>query len=164
MVIGGQALLLYGEPRLTKDIDVSLGIKADEASTFGKLITRAGFKILVDSPGDFVRKTFVLPSIDQKSGIRIDFIFTETGYERRAIRRARRVRIGRSLVSFSSVEDLVIQKIVARRPRDLEDVRSILRKNPLLDARYVIRWLKKFEVVLDQKLVRVFDKLRKQVK
>ena len=26
MVIGGQAVLLYGEPRLTKDIDITLGI------------------------------------------------------------------------------------------------------------------------------------------
>jgi len=25
MVIGGQAVLLYGEPRLTKDIDITLG-------------------------------------------------------------------------------------------------------------------------------------------
>ena len=27
MVIGGQAVLLYGEPRMTRDIDVSLGIR-----------------------------------------------------------------------------------------------------------------------------------------
>jgi hypothetical protein len=26
MVIGGQAVLIYGEPRLTKDIDITLGI------------------------------------------------------------------------------------------------------------------------------------------
>jgi len=26
MVIGGQAVLLYGEPRLTRDIDITLGI------------------------------------------------------------------------------------------------------------------------------------------
>ena len=26
MIIGGQAVLLYGEPRLTKDIDITLGI------------------------------------------------------------------------------------------------------------------------------------------
>jgi hypothetical protein len=25
MIIGGQAVLLYGEPRLTKDIDITLG-------------------------------------------------------------------------------------------------------------------------------------------
>ena len=26
MIIGGQAVLLYGEPRLTKDIDITLGV------------------------------------------------------------------------------------------------------------------------------------------
>ncbi len=26
MVIGGQAVLLYGEPRLTEDIDITLGL------------------------------------------------------------------------------------------------------------------------------------------
>ncbi len=29
MVIGGQAVLLYGEPRLTKDIDVPIGAHLD---------------------------------------------------------------------------------------------------------------------------------------
>lgn len=29
MVIGGQALLVYGEPRFTKDIDVTLGLDAE---------------------------------------------------------------------------------------------------------------------------------------
>ncbi|MCS7144150.1 MAG: hypothetical protein NZ879_03930 [Archaeoglobaceae archaeon] len=30
MLIGGQALLLYGEPRLTKDIDLTLGVGIEE--------------------------------------------------------------------------------------------------------------------------------------
>jgi hypothetical protein len=29
MIIGGQAVLLYGEPRLTKDIDITLGVSID---------------------------------------------------------------------------------------------------------------------------------------
>ncbi|GAF75408.1 unnamed protein product, partial [marine sediment metagenome] len=29
MIIGGQAVLLYGEPRLTRDIDVTLGDDID---------------------------------------------------------------------------------------------------------------------------------------
>ena len=33
MVIGGQAVLLYGEPRLTKDIDITLGIGIDGLDT-----------------------------------------------------------------------------------------------------------------------------------
>ncbi|GAH87084.1 unnamed protein product, partial [marine sediment metagenome] len=30
MIIGGQAVLLYGEPRLTRDIDVTLGDDIDK--------------------------------------------------------------------------------------------------------------------------------------
>ena len=30
MIIGGQAVLLYGEPRLTRDIDITLGITPDD--------------------------------------------------------------------------------------------------------------------------------------
>lgn len=30
MIIGGQALLIYGEPRLTKDIDITLGEEMEE--------------------------------------------------------------------------------------------------------------------------------------
>jgi hypothetical protein len=29
MIIGGQAVLLYGEPRLTRDIDITLGVSAE---------------------------------------------------------------------------------------------------------------------------------------
>jgi len=34
MIIGGQAVLLYGEPRLTKDIDITLGINIDRLDEF----------------------------------------------------------------------------------------------------------------------------------
>ncbi len=29
MIIGGQAVLIYGEPRLTRDIDITLGLTPD---------------------------------------------------------------------------------------------------------------------------------------
>lgn len=44
-------------------------------------------------------------------------------------------------------EDLIIHKLVAGRPRDIEDVRSILLKNPGYDRAYVQRWLADFEQV-----------------
>jgi len=30
MIIGGQAVLLYGTPRLTRDIDITLGVDTDK--------------------------------------------------------------------------------------------------------------------------------------
>ncbi|HBR21659.1 MAG TPA: hypothetical protein DD713_03700 [Nitrospiraceae bacterium] len=38
MIIGGQAVLLYGTPRLTRDIDITLGISTDKLSLAGKAI------------------------------------------------------------------------------------------------------------------------------
>lgn len=55
----------------------------------------------------------------------------------------------------------MIHKIVAGRPRDLEDVRSILLKNAGLDTDYVRRWLREFEAAEGEKLVRRFEDLQK---
>jgi hypothetical protein len=30
IIIGGQAVLLYGEPRITKDIDITIGMNIDK--------------------------------------------------------------------------------------------------------------------------------------
>jgi len=58
MIIGGQAMLLYGEPRLTKDIDVTLGVGTERISDIISLISELGWEILVDSPDRFVQKTW----------------------------------------------------------------------------------------------------------
>ena len=47
MVIGGQAVLLYGEPRLTRDIDVTLGIGVSELARIKKVLPAMGLKVLV---------------------------------------------------------------------------------------------------------------------
>ncbi len=160
MVIGGQALLLYGEPRLTKDIDITLGIGVDEIERLKRILVGTRIRVLVKSPEEFARRTYVLPTQDSRSGVRIDFIFSEFAYERRAIQRAQKVKIGKTYVSFASVEDLIIHKILARRPRDLEDVESILKKHAQVNFRYIVRWLRKLELTLDQKLLPALRRLK----
>lgn len=49
MIIGGQAVLLYGEPRLTKDIDITLGIKSQEYNLLINAISSIDLEILVAS-------------------------------------------------------------------------------------------------------------------
>jgi hypothetical protein len=88
MIIGGQAVLYYGEPRFTRDIDVAVGLGPHEAQRVLDLIDHLGWRILVDHPAEFLEQTFVLPVLDPLSKIRIDFVFAQTEYERQALRRA----------------------------------------------------------------------------
>ena len=78
IVIGGQAVLLYGEPRLTKDIDITLGIGIDGLERIMNVVAKVPLSVLVNNPEDFVQKTMVLPTRDEKSGIRVDLIFCNT--------------------------------------------------------------------------------------
>jgi predicted nucleotidyltransferase len=161
MVIGGQAVLLYGEPRLTRDIDITLGMGVDGLDKVKKIIKAIGLKSLVEK--EFVERNLVLPIIDKKSGIRVDFIFSFSPYEKQAIERAKDIKLGRSLVRFASLEDVVIHKVIAGRARDLEDVKSILLKNLGYDLVYIEKWLKQFDKSLGGKFLKVFRNIEKDI-
>jgi hypothetical protein len=148
MVIGGQAVLLHGEPRLTQDIDVTLGLPPER---LGEILAACAAAELEPLPADvttFVRETFVLPAEDQESGLRIDFIFSTTAYEAQAIARAVAVELSGHAVPFATAEDLLIHKLFAGRPRDIEDARGVLRrKGEHLDWDYLRHWAREFAAV-----------------
>lgn len=152
MVIGGQAVLVHGEPRLTRDIDITLGVSLDRLADVVAAAGAAGLKPLVD-PESFARETMVLPCADAASGVRVDLVLSESPWERRAIERALTVRIGATDVRFVTPEDLIVHKIVAGRPRDLEDVRSVVARQPQLDRKSVEDTLREFGAALDQPLL-----------
>ncbi len=159
MVIGGQAVLVYGEPRMTKDIDVTLGVGPDHLEEILRLVKKMGLTILVPHPAEFVQKTMVLPCQDAASGVRVDLVFSFSPYEEQAMKRVRRIPVLDQKICFASPEDLMVHKIIAGRPRDLEDARVVLNKNPGMDKVYIERWLSDFEKALDRPLVEVFKKL-----
>ena len=161
MIIGGQAVLLYGEPRLTKDIDITLGVTPERLSEIESLSKKLNLRILVEKPKDFVKKTMVLPVEDEKTGISVDFIFSFSEYETQAIKKANPVKILNAYVNFASLEDVVIHKIIAGRARDLEDVETILLKNPKYDEKYIKKWLDKFDNSLKKNYFKTFLKISK---
>lgn len=159
MIIGGQAVQLYGEPRMTRDIDLTLGLGSEGLDRVVTVCGRCGLKPLPAAPAEFVRETMVLPTLDEQTGIRVDFVFSATDYERQAISRSRPVELGGVNVRFAAVEDVLVHKVVAGRPRDLEDARGIVAKNPGLDRGYVEQWLAAFARALDRDLSSVFRRL-----
>jgi predicted nucleotidyltransferase len=144
MIIGGQAVLIYGTPRLTRDIDITLGVNLDKLPEVVKVVNTANLMIIPAKYKRFVAQTMVLPTEDKSSGIRVDFIFSSTSYEQQAIQRTKKVKIGQVMVNFAALEDIIIHKIFAGRPRDLEDAQSIIIKNSYFDRKYIRHWLKLF--------------------
>ena len=163
MIIGGQAVLFYGSPRLTRDIDITLGIDTDAIETLFSLIAKMGLRLLPEKAKHFALETKVLPTEDRLSKFRVDFIFSNTPYERQAIRRAKRVRVKGSIVRFASLEDLIIHKIFSGRAVDLEDVKGLLIQNKKTNLRYIRRWLREFEKLPGKEnCVAVFDRIFKR--
>lgn len=148
MLIGGQAVLLHGRPRLTDDIDLTLGVGPEALPAVREAAEALGLEPLPRDVEAFVRQTFVLPARDSETGIRIDFVFSTTPYERQAIRRAVRVELEEVDVPFASAEDLLVHKLFAGRPRDLEDAAAVVRrKGDELDWAYLERWVGEFAEV-----------------
>lgn len=164
MIIGGQAVLLYGEPRFTRDIDITLGVNVDSLEEVLSIANELSLKPLPQDIKSFVSQTMVLPVLDEASSIRIDFIFSFTPYEAEAIKRARKILLMGVEVSFASPEDVIIHKIFAGRPRDLEDVRIIILKNPEIDKQYIQEWLKEFDAYSDEKrFLKTFEEIVKNI-
>jgi hypothetical protein len=93
--------------------------------------------------------------------------FSYSPYEQQALTRVTKVSFpadkGRQ-VNFASLEDLIIHKIVAGRPRDIEDVRAILLKNPRFDRMYILHWLKEFSATLNQDFTAPFIMLEQELR
>lgn len=159
MIIGGQAVLLYGEARLTKDIDITLGMGVEKLPIIKAAAKALNLNIETDDVDAFVRDTMVLPVSEAKTGIRVDFVFSFSTYEWQAIKRAQEVMFDNIPVRFAALEDVVIHKVVAGRARDIEDIRTILLKNPGYDKDYIHIWLTEFDKGLEEKHLPIFEKI-----
>jgi len=162
MIIGGQAVLLYGIPRLTRDIDITLGVDIDSLPTVRKICGKLNLKIKPRDVEEFVKKTMVLPVEDPKTNIRVDFIFSFSVYEKIAIGRAKKVKIKNYGARFASAEDIIIHKIIAGREIDLTDVKNIINKmgSRKINTIYIKKWLKDLQgLSCGTNLLSVFRKI-----
>src|SRR5438132_2950666 len=122
MVIGGFAVTIWGEPRFTRDLDVTVSVPADK---LGEIVDRicVRFRSLSGDPLKFVTETRVLPIMVEATPV--DLIFAALPYEEDAIARARLIHLKDGSVPVCSPEDLILHKIVSQRPRDHEDIEGI---------------------------------------
>lgn len=159
VIVGGLAVQYWGEPRTTRDVDVTVMVPADHLEDFlNKTLKR--FRPRIPDARDFALRHRVL-LVESKRGVPIDVSLGIPGYEEEVMKRAVRACFpGTRPLRLISAEDLIIHKCVAGRARDQEDVECILIRQRLhLDLRYLRRWLKEFVPLVETHNVRdIFER------
>lgn len=123
--IGGVAVLRWGEPRLTRDADLTLLTGWGEEAPFIEALVGRFAGRLEDTAG-FAHRSRVL-LLRAANGTPIDIALGALPFEERAIGRASPFDIGddQSLLTCGA-DDLVVHKVFAGRDRDWVDVEGIL--------------------------------------
>jgi hypothetical protein len=124
-VFGAQALAIRGLPRSTADVDVTVLWMTEPNQVLVEALARGGFHVPATRPG-FVDATRVLPVVHRGTRLPVDIVLGGSGLEELFAERAEKVRVGRTVVPVASISDLVVMKMIAGRPKDLEDARALL--------------------------------------
>jgi predicted nucleotidyltransferase len=163
--IGGISIQYWAEPRMTRDVDITVLI---EPKNFESFLNKAveTFKPRIPDAVEFAVKHRVL-LLETKEGIPIDISLGIPGYEEEAWRNSIEVEFPPfGKLRLISAEDLIIHKCVAGRARDVEDVVNILVKQQLqLDVERIKSWLQSFrEIIEEHDPLSLFEEAFKQAK
>lgn len=138
MIFGGIANSVYGNPRQTFDIDLKVILEPPRTTQWLIKNVQAIAAILPDRPRDFLDQTHVLPV--QIAGVGVDIVQAILPFEIEAIRRSVQIQYAGLEFRLCTVEDLIIHKVVSERPKDWDDVRTIIRQQAhRLDRRYLLQ-------------------------
>jgi hypothetical protein len=137
-IIGAVAVQRWGEPRLTRDVDLTvLSGFGSEAEYVDALL--AAYRPRIDDAREFaLRHRVVL--IQTAAGVPVDVALGAMPFEERAVARASPFAVGEGhSILTCSAEDLVVFKAFAGRDQDWLDIAGIVaRQGPDLDAALVL--------------------------
>ena len=151
-LFGAQAAILHGVARLTADVDVTVDLGRRSSADLVAILAAAGFDLRIPDTEGFVEATRVLPFVHRASRIPVDVVLAGPGLEEQFFAGAREHQIGEARVPVVSGEDLIAMKVLAGRPRDLEDVVTILHvRRHDLDIDHVRTTLRLLEGALDRR-------------
>lgn len=160
-LFGAQAVVAYGVPRLSADVDVTLRLTPDTPERFVLEMQDGGFQLRVEDP-EFVRRTRVMPFVHLSTGMPLDVVLAASGLEDEFLTRVRLLDVEGTKVPTIDPGDLIIAKVLAGRPKDIEDARGVWRIHERkLDAARIESILRSLEEALAQSdLLPAFESIR----
>ena len=124
-IIGGLAVMRWGNPRLTVDVDVTLLTGFGDEERFLDGLSQK-FKPRLANWREFARANRIV-LLESSNGVRLDIALAGFPFEERAVGRASAYSFTPEIsLITASAEDLVITKAFADRPRDWNDIESVI--------------------------------------
>lgn len=150
-LFGAQAAILHGAARLTADVDVTVRLpQTTSKEELAGLVERHRFRRRVLDPA-FTERTRVIPFVHTPTALPLDVVIAGPGIEDRFFERVQERNVEGTRVRLASAEDIVVMKILAGRPKDVDDVRAIVAAyRDRLDAGYIDQTLTLLEQALAQ--------------
>ena len=158
-LFGAQAAIIWGSPRLSADVDITAAIEPASIDPFIKTMKAHGFDLMFTDP-EFVTRARVLPFVHRRTVMRVDVVLAGPGLEEEFLRRVIPIAVSGRRIPVISPEDLVITKVLAGRPKDIEDIHGVIQKRRAsFDSKRVREVLGLLEQALGQSdLLPVFEK------
>lgn len=140
--IGGIAVQRWGQPRLTRDVDLTLLSGFGHEDDFIIPLLQQ-YKSRIPDAQTFAAMSRVL-LLETDLGIPLDIAFGAMPFEKRTIKRASLFQINDSIgITTCSAEDLIVHKAFANRPQDWLDIQGIVaRQGGRLQERLIWREIK----------------------
>jgi len=126
MIIGGVAVIAHGVPRSTVDIDATILARDIPPEKILAAADRRDLRSRIDDAAQFARAHQVLLLRHEPSGIPVDVILAWLPFEQAALEASVEVEFQGVHTRVARPEDLIIYKLVAARPRDLDDAEALL--------------------------------------
>ncbi|GJQ53054.1 MAG: hypothetical protein HKUEN02_19010 [Anaerolineaceae bacterium] len=149
VIIGGIAVGFLGKPRLTEDVDAMFLLSTQQVSQFLESANDENIQPRISNAEEFARKNRVLLLRHSPTETNIDISLGVLPFEEEVVTRGIVQSTSTLSVRLPTPEDLIIMKAVAHRPKDLEDIRTIIDKNPKLDIDRIKHWVTSFADVLE---------------
>ncbi|MBL8089595.1 MAG: nucleotidyltransferase [Anaerolineales bacterium] len=161
VIIGGVAVGLLGKPRFTADVDAVFLLSISDVPKFLESAKSENIETRVNGIQEFAKRNRVLPLIHTPTDIEIDISMGIMPFEIELVERASEKSFSTLSVRLPTPEDLIIMKAVAHRPKDLEDIRTIIDKNPDIDTKRIKKWVTDFSEVLEKDLWKEIEEILK---
>ena len=125
-LVGGFAVMAWGQPRMTLDVDALVAVDAKAAASLQDACRNEGLRVSIEDIQSAIAEGSHVTVFDEQSPYHVDAKLARTAFELSEINEAKRITFSDGELVIARPEDTIAFKLVYGSPQDLQDARSIL--------------------------------------